>query len=605
MGALCSCFKEDVPSLDEEVELSHFHLLRSVGKGAFGKVRVVQHKRSKELYALKYINKAKCIKMRAIDNIISERKLLESVDYPLIVNLRYAFQDDENLFMIIDLMLGGDLRFHLDRRGSLPEKTVRFYAAEISLALNYLHNKRIVHRDIKPDNILLDSKGHAHITDFNIAVHYSGKPLTAVAGSLAYMAPEVLLKRGYGTSVDWWSLGIVLYELLLGKRPYRAKSNDKLTQAILHEPLQFPQIVSDLLSPACLDALKQFCHRDISKRLGCGPDGMKRLQDHPWFSGIDWEALENKNVTPPFEPDNKRANFDAMHELEELMLEEKPLTVRKKKAQNILARPSTGDTTGPSADNTITGKKFVEEHAEELRILEERFQPYDFTRVGEVMRERKRSHAVTGNAALESAKTPDEMDGSRSLSSAHEVGGNGKGQTEVQSPLSPSNFYPACPNSTLNASQLAQNMPGMSGAMLVPTSMKLEDLRASNELAGRDLVKRFPIRRSTRENQVENPTSTSVGDMPLGDSGTVVGASGNDVEAEPRFVESAGCVEGGGEGSGKRWKLQGRAGREPDDFYANLPPPPIPASLCDLSQELKIPEARMPNCKGEAFNAKE
>lgn len=128
------------------MELSHFVLLRSVGKGAFGKVRVVQHKGTKKLYALKYINKDKCIQMKAIENIISERRLLEHINYNLIVNLRYAFQDDENLFMILDLMLGGDLRFHLDRSGHLPEKYVQFYAAEIASSLNYLHGKNIIHR---------------------------------------------------------------------------------------------------------------------------------------------------------------------------------------------------------------------------------------------------------------------------------------------------------------------------------------------------------------------------------------------------------------------------------------------------------------------------
>lgn len=130
------------------VELSHFLLLRSVGKGSFGKVRVVQHKGTKKLYALKYINKEKCIQMKAVDNIISERRLLERIDYNLIVNMRYAFQDDENLFMVLDLMLGGDLRFHLERLGTLPEDYVRFYAAELALSLNYLHSKQIIHRYI-------------------------------------------------------------------------------------------------------------------------------------------------------------------------------------------------------------------------------------------------------------------------------------------------------------------------------------------------------------------------------------------------------------------------------------------------------------------------
>lgn len=128
------------------VDLFHFTLLRSVGKGAFGKVRVVEHKGTKQLFALKYIDKEKCIRMRAVENVISERRLLEHINYNFIVNLRYAFQDEENLFMVIDLMLGGDLRFHLDRLGALPEEYVRFYCAETALALHYLHKKNIVHR---------------------------------------------------------------------------------------------------------------------------------------------------------------------------------------------------------------------------------------------------------------------------------------------------------------------------------------------------------------------------------------------------------------------------------------------------------------------------
>jgi serine/threonine kinase 32 len=138
----------------------HFHLLRSVGKGAFGKVRIVQKKDTKNMYALKYINKDKCIKMKAVDNIIQERNLLEDLDHPFVVNLRYAFQDDENMFMIIDLMLGGDLRYHLDRQFNLPEKHIKFYAAEVCNALCFLHSKGIVHRDLKPDNLLLDDKGN-------------------------------------------------------------------------------------------------------------------------------------------------------------------------------------------------------------------------------------------------------------------------------------------------------------------------------------------------------------------------------------------------------------------------------------------------------------
>ncbi|KAG0026878.1 hypothetical protein BGZ82_009260 [Podila clonocystis] len=373
MGA--GCCKEEAIDFTSEIELSHFHLLRSVGKGAFGKVRVVQHKKTKEIYALKYINKAKCIRMRAVENIIQERRLLEEVEFPLICNLRYAFQDDENLFMVLDLMLGGDLRFHLERAGPMREDVVRFYVAELALALDALHSRRIIHRDLKPDNVLLDENGHAHLTDFNIAVYYHpSKPLVSIAGSMAYMAPEVLLRKGYFESVDWWSLGVVMFELLFGKRPFRGKSNELLTNSILRDPLPFPDNVSDLVSANCVDVLSKLCERDISKRLGCTSEGLDGFKRHPWFEGIDWDKLVSKEAIPPFEPDSKRANFDATHELEELLMEDNPLKA-KKRAQN-----------NPEIELSA-----------EMQLMEDKFVVYDFTKV-------KRSHSLTRGKILRSGQ---------------------------------------------------------------------------------------------------------------------------------------------------------------------------------------------------------
>ncbi|KAF7727659.1 hypothetical protein EC973_007317 [Apophysomyces ossiformis] len=379
MGAVC-CHEEHV-DLEGEVDLAHFTLLRSVGKGAFGKVRVVQHKGNKQLYALKYINKAKCIQMRAVENIISERRLLEQINCGLIVNLRYAFQDDENLFMILDLMLGGDLRFHLDRLGVMPEEYVRFYAAEVAISLRYLHKKNIVHRDLKPDNILLNEHGHAHLTDFNIAVQFSEKkPLTSVAGSMAYMAPEVLQKRGYFASVDWWSLGVVCFELLFGKRPFRGKSNDALQQAILREPVKFPE--NSRVSGEAIDLIKGLLTRDIKQRLGVDEAGFQRLQNHPWFKGIDWFALEAKEAQPPFVPDNKRANFDPTHELEEILLEDHPLKVRKRNPKR-----SQGSHAKTSQSNA--SELPVSETSPERQMMEDKFLTFDFTKPDENEKRKK------------------------------------------------------------------------------------------------------------------------------------------------------------------------------------------------------------------------
>lgn len=220
-------------------------------------MRIVRHKQTNLEYALKYISKDKCIERRSVYNVINERCMLQRLDYPLIVNLRYAFQDDDTLFMALDLMLGGDLRFMLERHQKLSEMQVRFYVAEILLSLGYLHRRRIAHRDIKPDNILLDERGHAHVSDFNVATTFTQKkPMRfSTAGTLAYMAPEMLGRQGYNTSVDWFSLGITAYELLFGKRPFRGKTSDEVTEAILHAPLEFPDNVYELVSEDCVSVL--------------------------------------------------------------------------------------------------------------------------------------------------------------------------------------------------------------------------------------------------------------------------------------------------------------------------------------------------------------
>jgi serine/threonine kinase 32 len=356
MGGVC-CRPTPI-DWDGEVNLFHFQLLRCVGKGAFGKVRVVQNKQTRDLYALKYINKNKCVRMKAVPNVIQERRLLEEIDHAFIVNLRYAFQDDENCFMVIDLMLGGDLRFHLDRLRFLSEDVVRFYVAQISSALAYLHSINIIHRDLKPDNILLDDRGNAHLTDFNIAVHYSDrKMLNGVAGSLAYMAPEIVAKRGYTYSIDWWSLGVVAFELIFGKRPFRGRTNSDLTYSIVKDPLKFPEDAESRLSRAGTQALRSLLERDPAKRLSCRlGEGYIEYQQHPWFQGINWDTLESKEQIAPFIPDPKKANFDASHELEELLLEDNPLKARQRKANQ---------------DNL----------SDEMRQMEDQFTPYDFRRM--------------------------------------------------------------------------------------------------------------------------------------------------------------------------------------------------------------------------------
>ncbi|KAI9502400.1 kinase-like domain-containing protein, partial [Coemansia spiralis] len=316
---------------EQGLGLHKFRLHRVIGRGSFGKVRMVEHRETNKTYALKYINKATCIAMRAQNNTLRERDMLEEIDHPFVVNLRFSFQDEYTMYMVMDLMIGGDLRFHMLRR-RFVEGVIKFWVAELACAINYLHASRIVHRDIKPDNILMDHQGHVALTDFNIATRvHDNKPHYAMAGTANYMAPEVVSGAGYTYSVDWWSLGVVMYECIYGKRPFRNKKNaDELKRALLYEEIQFPIIADVQVSFDCISAMRGFLTKDPQMRLGA--TGLAGVKAHPFFASINWALLEQKQLEPPFMPASDQSNFDISHDLEEMLLEPEPLDPRKRNA---------------------------------------------------------------------------------------------------------------------------------------------------------------------------------------------------------------------------------------------------------------------------------
>lgn len=348
--------------LSGEVNLNHFRLLRVVGRGAFGKVRIVERKDTNLSFALKYIRKDEVVRSESVRNIIRERRMLEHVNHPFICNLRYSFQDIEYMYLVVDLMSGGDLRFHISRK-TFTEDTVRFWIAELGCALRYVHGQGIIHRDVKPDNVLLDGEGHVHLTDFNVASDVvPGKQLTSKSGTLAYLAPEVYAGQGYDTRADWWSLGVTFYECIYNKRPFEGNSENSLSSVIQAATPKFP-ITAPPVSLPCLYAISSALEGDPSKRMGAT---WESFVNHEFFSMIDFDALERKEIEPVFVPSPDKTNFDATYDLEELLLEEAPLEARARRQK---PRERLKD--------DATEKEIRED--ELYRVIERDFRNFDYT----------------------------------------------------------------------------------------------------------------------------------------------------------------------------------------------------------------------------------
>ncbi|KAL4816575.1 kinase-like domain-containing protein [Aspergillus spinulosporus] len=366
---------------DNEVNLNQFRLLRVVGKGAFGKVRIVEKKDTGLTFALKYIRKEEVVRSESVRNIIRERRMLEHLNHPFLCNLRYSFQDIEYMcvvtsgnirtvadftsYIVVDLMNGGDLRFHISRK-CFTEEAVRFWLAELGCALRYIHSQGIIHRDVKPDNVLLDSEGHVHLADFNVASDFRpGKPLTSKSGTLAYLAPEVYEGGGYYFEVDWWSLGVTFYECIYNKRPFEGRSQDTLSENIKKAQPKY-YVTNPAVSIPCLRAMSALMEKDRSKRIGAV--SFESFTSHQFFADIDFEALERKEVPPVFRPSSDKTNFDATYDLEELLLEEAPLEARARRQK-------------PRAElrEDATAKEIREDELH--RLIETMFEPFDYTAV--------------------------------------------------------------------------------------------------------------------------------------------------------------------------------------------------------------------------------
>lgn len=281
--------------------LDSFKIIKVVGKGSFGKVFLVREIKTNEMFAMKVLRKDNIIKRNQVEHTRTERSVLGYVNHPFIVGLRMAFQSKEKLYFVLDYCAGGELFFHLSKVGKFNEQRAAFYAAEIVLALEYIHQLDIVYRDLKPENVLLDARGHVRLTDFGLSkegITNSSSGANSFCGTPEYLAPEILNRQGHGRAVDWWSLGALLYEMLTGLPPFYCRDREKLFEKIRKGHLDYPRT----LSSRSQHLLKGLLTKDPRRRLGSDADDAQPIKAHAFFAGTDWEKLASGEISPPWDP---------------------------------------------------------------------------------------------------------------------------------------------------------------------------------------------------------------------------------------------------------------------------------------------------------------
>ena len=329
------------------LSINSFTYLKVLGRGSFGKVLLSEEKRTGRIFAIKALKKSVVCEDDDVECVLNEKKVL-ALEHPFLVSLFGCFQTQDRLFFVMEFVSGGDLMFQIQRSRKFSEQRSKYYGAEIILALNFLHKNYILYRDLKLDNILLAQNGHIKIADFGMCKNIRQKLASTFCGTPDYIAPEILKEQDYGTAVDWWSFGVLLYEMLSGQPPFEADNEDELFESIICDEVLYPAWMTNDAVAIC----DQFLTKNPNDRLGgnVGPTTdpatgkvtdkwdlacETKIQSHPFFRDVDWQRIETRQIRPPFLPrvrnSKDTANFDS-----EFTREATKFTIAKKEDLKLI-----------------------------------------------------------------------------------------------------------------------------------------------------------------------------------------------------------------------------------------------------------------------------
>ena len=316
-----------------KVVMDDFEIIKTIGRGSVGKIILVKYKKTDDLYTIKSMRKDQLLSESLIENILDEKNILSEGQCEFLLPLSFFFQSPERIYFVTPFMKGGDLYHKLKIDGYLPEDLVRFYTAQVAIALQHLHEFGIAYRDLKPENILIDEDGYIKLCDFGASVHFQGtKKETSFAGSPEYASPEMITHEGHTIMSDWWSFGILIYELLYGITPFFNKDKNRMYELIEIGELKFPRTIKidDTIKPIKVsDEAKNIIIKLLEKNPGSrlGRTGLNEIKSHPFFGNLNFDMINNKKLKSPFKPtiidDDITCNFD--EEYTSMAIEESPV----------------------------------------------------------------------------------------------------------------------------------------------------------------------------------------------------------------------------------------------------------------------------------------